>query len=94
VAADLVQRALTSVAANTRRIRMRRGLTQEQLAELADVEPRTIQHLETGNANPTLGLVVTVATALGVSAATLLRPAQLKSRPVGRPRRPRLRASR
>jgi transcriptional regulator with XRE-family HTH domain len=83
----LVQRTLTSVAANTRRIRTQRGLTQEQLAELAETEPRTIQHLETGKANPTIGLVVTVAAALGVSAAALLRPATLRPRPVGRPRR-------
>ncbi len=76
-----------SIAANIRRIRRRRTLTQEDLAELAELEPRTIQHLETGKANPTIGLVATVAAALGVSAATLLRPAKLRARPVGRPRR-------
>lgn len=85
--ARVVPRTLTSIAANIRRIRERRDLTQEQLAELAELEPRTIQHLETGKANPTIGLVVTVALALGVSAATLLRPAKLALRPVGRPRR-------
>ena len=84
---QIVQRTLTSVAANVRRIRTQRDLTQEQLAELAGVEPRTIQHLETGAANPTVGLVATVAAALGVSASTLLRPAKLRPRPVGRPRR-------
>lgn len=88
---QVVQRTLTSVAANARRIRTRRGLTQEQLAELVETEPRTIQHLETGDANPTIGLVARVAAALGVSAAALLRPAKLKPRPIGRPRRRRSR---
>lgn len=84
---QLVQRTQTSIAANIRRIRQRRGLTQEDLAELTETEPRTIQHLETGTANPTIGLLTMVAAALGVSAATLLRPAKLRPRPVGRPRR-------
>lgn len=84
---QVVGQTLRSIAANIRRIRERRALTQEALAELAELEPRTIQHLETGKANPTIGLVVTVATALGVSAATLLRPAKLRPRRVGRPRR-------
>jgi transcriptional regulator with XRE-family HTH domain len=85
----VVQRALTSIAANVRRIRMRRDLTQERLAELSELEPRTIQHIETGRANPTIGVVVTIATVLGVSTATLLRPAKLLRRPVGRPRKKR-----
>jgi transcriptional regulator with XRE-family HTH domain len=54
---------------------------------LAEVEPRTIQHLETGTANPTIGVVATVAAALGVTASTLLRPAKMRPRRVGRPRR-------
>jgi len=83
----VVQQTLTSIAANIRRIRLHRGLTQERLAELVNLEPRTIQYLETGRANPSVGVVVTIAFALGVSAATLLRPAILRPRPVGRPRK-------
>jgi DNA-binding XRE family transcriptional regulator len=89
VAVKIVQQTLTSIAANIRRIRLRQDLTQEQLAEQAGLEPRTIQHIETGKANPTVGLLVTIAAALGVSATTLLRTAKLRSRPVGRPRRQR-----
>lgn len=85
--AQVVQRTLTSIAANVRRIRERRDLTQERLAELAEVEPRTIQHIETGKASPTVALVVVIANALGVSTSSLLRPAKLARRPVGRPRR-------
>jgi transcriptional regulator with XRE-family HTH domain len=83
---EIVRRALASIAANIRRIRTRRGLTQERLAELAELEPRTIQHIETGKANPTVGVVVTIAVTLGVSTSALLRPAKLLRRPVGRPR--------
>jgi transcriptional regulator with XRE-family HTH domain len=86
VDAQVVQRTLTSIAANVRRIRERRDLTQERIAELAELEPRTIQHIETGKANPTIALVVTIANALGVSTSALLRPAKLARRPVGRPR--------
>jgi len=85
----VVQQTLTSIAANIRRIRAQRGLTQERLAELADLEPRTIQHIETGKANPTIGIVVAIAVALEVRVSALLRPAKLAPRPVGRPRRSR-----
>jgi transcriptional regulator with XRE-family HTH domain len=87
VDAQVVQRTLTSIAANVRRIRERRDLTQERLAELAELEPRTIQHIETGKANPTVALIVIIASALGVSTSSLLRPAKLARRPIGRPRR-------
>jgi transcriptional regulator with XRE-family HTH domain len=41
-------RASKAIGANLRRIRDRRGLTQEKLAELADVHYRTIQKIESG----------------------------------------------
>jgi transcriptional regulator with XRE-family HTH domain len=83
--------ALGSIAANVRRLRLRRGLTQEQLAELAGLETRTVQHLETGNANPTAAVLVVIADALGVSPGSLFRRAAIETRPVGRPKRPRRR---
>lgn len=45
------------LGANVRRVRNARGLTQEQLAELADLHYRSIQKLESGEMNilvPTL----------------------------------------
>ena len=37
-----------TLGANIRRERMARGLTQERLAELAELNPRTVQKIEAG----------------------------------------------
>ena len=42
-------RALQTFGDNLRRERMARGLTQERLAELADLNPRTVQKIEAGD---------------------------------------------
>ena len=42
------RRWLKSVGENVRRQRRAMGLTQEKLAELADLAPRTIQKIEAG----------------------------------------------
>jgi DNA-binding XRE family transcriptional regulator len=39
---------IQALGANIRRERTARGLTQERLAELADLNPRTIQKIEAG----------------------------------------------
>ena len=44
-------RLLVAIGANIRRVRMRRLLTQERLAELVQVNPRTIQKIEAGRLN-------------------------------------------
>ena len=41
-------RFITTLGANLRRERTARGLTQERLAELADLNPRTVQKIEAG----------------------------------------------
>ena len=76
---------LESFSANVRRIRRRKGLTQEQLAEKAELAARFVQRLETGRANPSLTVFVAVAQALDASFASLLKAAVFsRSRP-GRP---------
>jgi len=42
---------LKTLGANIRRERVASGLTQEKLAELADLAPRTIQKIEAGRLN-------------------------------------------
>ena len=42
------------------------GITQTQLANLADVNINTIMKLERGNANPTLQILVKIADILGM----------------------------
>ena len=59
---------------NLRQLRQTRGLTQGQVAASADLPRPTYAHLETGDANPTLVVLVRVASALQVSVEELLSP--------------------
>jgi transcriptional regulator with XRE-family HTH domain len=74
-----------SIAANTRAARLRRGWTQEQLGEAADVAPRYIQRIETGRINPSAVVVAAIADALGIDPGRLFRPAKISERREGRP---------
>jgi len=81
-----IESVLQSIAANIRRLRLRRGLTQAQLAEAAEIETRYVQTLETGKANPSAAILVQVGHALGVDAGQLFRAATPVRRPTGHPR--------
>jgi transcriptional regulator with XRE-family HTH domain len=50
-----------------KQLRLERGLTQEELAHLADLHPTRISHLESGRVNPRWGVARRVAYALDVS---------------------------
>jgi transcriptional regulator with XRE-family HTH domain len=67
---------------NTKRARLRRGLTQEQLAELMGLDRAYISGLEQGRRNPTAVTLWRIAVALEVRPADLLKPpaAPAKSR--------------
>jgi transcriptional regulator with XRE-family HTH domain len=69
---------VSSVIANlARRLRYHRlelGLTQEELAEKAALNPRHIQKLEAGELNVTIGTLVSIALALDVTLTELLEP--------------------
>lgn len=56
-----------------RRLRKKRGLTQEKLAELADLNVSYIGFLERGENVPTLTIVLNLAQALDMNAADLVR---------------------
>ena len=56
-----------------RQMRERRGLTQEQLAERAEVSATYVGFIERGDNVPTLTIILQVASALGVSPSELLR---------------------
>lgn len=62
------------VGQNVRRIRQRKGLTQEQFAEISGFSQQYISGLEQGRRNPTVVTVYELAAALGVSHVELLRP--------------------
>ncbi|TNE53866.1 MAG: XRE family transcriptional regulator [Bacteroidetes bacterium] len=51
---------------NVRRIRMDKGLTQEELAEGAGISQVQIARIEAGKINTSISTVVAIAKALGV----------------------------
>lgn len=66
------KRALKRLPRRVFDFRTKAGLTQEQAAESAGVEPKYWISLEAGRANPTLATLAAVAAALGSSLAELL----------------------
>jgi transcriptional regulator with XRE-family HTH domain len=67
------------VGQNLKRIRLKKGLTQEQFADVSGFSQQYISGLEAGHRNPTIVTVYELAVALGVSHLDLLRPTK-KSR--------------
>lgn len=64
-----------NIAANVRRLREQRGLSQQQVATIAQIPRPTWANLESGQANPTISVLTKVASALSVSVEDLLQPA-------------------
>ena len=64
--------ASARLGANVRQLRAARGLTQAQIARLASLPRATWANLETGAANPTLGVLERVADALQVTLEELV----------------------
>jgi transcriptional regulator with XRE-family HTH domain len=62
------------VGRNTRRIRLTRGLTQEEFAELSGFSQQYLSDLERGRRNPTVVTLFELAGALGVNHIELLMP--------------------
>jgi transcriptional regulator with XRE-family HTH domain len=62
------------VGRNVRRIRQRKHLTQEMLAETSGLAQQYISDLERGRRNPTIVTIYELARALGVSHIDLLSP--------------------
>lgn len=59
-------------AANVRRFRARAAITQERLAEKAQIDLRYLQRIEAGEVDAKLSMVDRLARALGVPARDLL----------------------
>ena len=60
------------IGLRVRRIRNAKKMTQEKLAEYADISTVYISHIETGCAKPSLPVVVAIADALDVRVDALL----------------------
>jgi transcriptional regulator with XRE-family HTH domain len=67
------------VGRNVRQIREKKGLTQEEFAEMSGFSQQYISGLERGQRNPTVITVYELATALGVSHMDLLRPSRSRA---------------
>jgi transcriptional regulator with XRE-family HTH domain len=62
------------LAENIRRLRKKKGLTQEKLARLADISNNTLIKIEQGIAKePTITTVTKIASVLGVSIDELVK---------------------
>lgn len=66
-------RKKNALASNIKRIRLEGGLAQERLALEAGVDRTLVSKIERVVANPSLEILVKLATALGVSVDILLR---------------------
>jgi len=63
---------LDAFAANVRRLRRQRGLTQERLAELADLHMTDVARIETQRREPGIRVVAKLAYGLETTASELL----------------------
>ncbi len=92
-----VSDVLERIGANVAARRARLGLTQQALADRADLDLRFIQRVERAQTNLSVMSLVALASALDVPVEALLRPAELPPARPGRPpddRRSRTAASR
>lgn len=69
-----------NLAANAKQLRESRGLTQQQIAKIANIPRPTWANLESGAANPTLAVLVKVASALQVRVEELIGPPKAVAR--------------
>ena len=84
---DLLHDTLARVAANVRRLRRKRKLTQAELAERASVDLRYLQRVEAAKVHAGVGYVAALAAALGVEPGELFAVVEPVVRPHGRPRK-------
>ncbi|KIX14285.1 helix-turn-helix domain-containing protein [Dethiosulfatarculus sandiegensis] len=59
-----------------RNLRIKRGLTAEEMAGQANLTRSTVAKIESGRANPTLGTIGSIADVLGMSTTALLAMAE------------------
>jgi transcriptional regulator with XRE-family HTH domain len=62
------------VGRNVKRLREKKGLTQEQFADISGFSQQYISSLEGGQRNPTIITLYELSVALGVNHMDLLRP--------------------
>ncbi len=66
------------LAANLKRLRLKRKLSLRAMGDAAEVSGVYVWQVEAGIRNPTLATIGKMADALGVKVADLLKPAKVK----------------
>ena len=61
------------LGANLKRIRMKKEITQVEIAKTLGVNRSFVSNIENGKTNPTLSTITNLAKALGISADELLK---------------------
>ncbi|WP_438022007.1 helix-turn-helix domain-containing protein [Sorangium sp. So ce233] len=84
---DHADAVLEYIGANVHRHRVRLGLTQDALAEAAEISTGFLQRVERGKTNVGVVVLVRLADALGVEPGVLLRRATMPEVTRGRPPR-------
>jgi transcriptional regulator with XRE-family HTH domain len=69
----------TLVGRNVKRLREKKGLTQERFADVSGFSQQYISSLERGRRNPTIITIYELSAALGVSHMDLVRPPKRRS---------------
>lgn len=64
------------VGRNVKRVRLEKGLTQEDFADKSGFSQQYVSGLESGHRNPTIVTLHELATALGVSVIELIQPSK------------------
>ena len=76
----MIDKTSSYLASNVREYRNSRQLSQAQLAKLAGIPRPTLAHLESGSANPTLSVMMRLASALQVLIEELVAPPRATAR--------------
>jgi transcriptional regulator with XRE-family HTH domain len=77
--------------AAVRRIRLKKAISQERLAEVADLDRSYVGAVERGERNPSLIVIKKIAVALGVKLSTLFSECEAKASPGSKPSNQRVR---
>lgn len=85
VSAPRLHDALRHLAANVQRARAKRGKTQAELAEAADLDLRFVQRIERAATTPSVATVVALSEALDCPLSALFKPAKMPAPRTGRP---------
>ncbi len=70
---------LKNIGISIKSERLRRGISQGELAEKCDISRNSVSLIETGKINPTIIRVIDIADALGISIDSLVKDAKNKN---------------